>query len=143
MLSIPGLTDDGIRSTKLVELIDLFPTLVEAAGYKPLPLCPEQSHNVMLCREVSSLLPLAHNPNRNDWKTAVFWQYPKGDEINGNVVPKMGYTIRTDRFRYTEWVHIKHLSQHAYKPKWGTFAGKSELYDLKNDPQENINRYEE
>ena len=54
----------------------------------------------------------------------------------------MGYTIRTDRYRYTEWVHIKHLGHHAYKPKWGTVAGKYELYDLKNDPQENINRYE-
>ena len=32
MINIPGVTDQGMTSSNLVELIDLFPTLVEAAG---------------------------------------------------------------------------------------------------------------
>ena len=36
MINIPGVTDHGMTSSNLVELIDLFPTLVEAAGSKKL-----------------------------------------------------------------------------------------------------------
>jgi iduronate 2-sulfatase len=43
MVHIPGKTDKGIVTEKLVEFVDLFPTLVEAADFKPLPLCPEDS----------------------------------------------------------------------------------------------------
>ena len=106
MISIPGLTDRGIKTKKLVELVDLFPTLVEAAGYDPLPLCPEKSHHMTLCRDGSSLLPLFHHPDRDDWKRAAFWQYPKGHKLYENVPSEMGYTIRTARYRYTEWVYI-------------------------------------
>ena len=140
MISIPGRTNHGIRTKKLVEMVDLFPTLVEAAGYDPLSLCPTHSHNMKLCREGLSLLPLIENPNKEDWKNAVFWQYPKGPRIRKNVNRRMGYVIRTDRYRYTEWVYIKHLGGHAYRPNWGRLAGKPELYDLEIDPQENINR---
>ena len=138
MISIPGLTDSGMKTKKLVELVDLFPTLVEAAGYDPLPLCPEKSQHITLCRDGSSLLPLFHDPDRDDWKSAAFWQYPRGDKLSYNVPSKMGYAIRTERYRYTEWVHIKHLSKYAYEPNWGRLID-SELYDLEKDPQENIN----
>ena len=40
MVHIPGKTDDGITTEKLVEMVDLFPTIVEAAGFPPIPLCP-------------------------------------------------------------------------------------------------------
>jgi iduronate 2-sulfatase len=48
MVHIPGKTDKGIVTEKLVEFVDLFPTLVEAADFKPLPLCPEDSTKVGL-----------------------------------------------------------------------------------------------
>ena len=41
MVHIPRKTDDGITTEKLVEMVDLFPTIVEAAGFPPIPLCPE------------------------------------------------------------------------------------------------------
>ena len=55
----------------------------------------------------------------------------------------MGYTIRTKRYRYTEWVGIDLLEGGAYRPNWEDQAATSELYDLEIDPEENINRIDE
>ena len=74
MVSVPGLTDSGVRSDRLTESVDIFPTLVEAAGFPPLDLCPVDSTHVELCREGDSLMPLIENPTTTDWKEAVFWQ---------------------------------------------------------------------
>ena len=83
MVKIPGLTDDGIRTSKLVEFVDLFPTLVEAIGMEPLPTCPLNSTDVELCTEGSSLIPLVKNTNNTEWKDAIFWQQPRGYWGNG------------------------------------------------------------
>ena len=40
MVRIPGLTDNGIVTNRLVEFVDLFPTLVDAVGLPPIPVCP-------------------------------------------------------------------------------------------------------
>ena len=34
-IHVPGLTDDGIITEKLTEIVDLFPTVIEAAGLQP------------------------------------------------------------------------------------------------------------
>ena len=92
MLAVPGLTDSGLRTRHLVEFVDIFPTIVEAAGLPILQaslytdhmirkfhfkVCPEPSNSSMLCTEGSSLMPLIENPESSDWKSAVFWQYPR------------------------------------------------------------------
>ena len=41
------------------------------------------------------MLPLMNNPQQT-WKAAAFSQYPRGSI--------MGYTMRTERWRYTEWI---------------------------------------
>ena len=41
----------GQRVSRLVELVDLFPTLVEAAGLPGLPACPPDSRASHLCRQ--------------------------------------------------------------------------------------------
>ena len=43
MVHIPGQTDQGVTTEKLTEMVDLFPTLVDAAGLPALPVCPENS----------------------------------------------------------------------------------------------------
>ena len=43
MVHVPGLTDKGIVTEKLTEFVDLFPTLVDAAGLPSMPKCPENS----------------------------------------------------------------------------------------------------
>lgn len=46
ILSIPGLTNQGLSTEELVEFVDLFPTVVEAIGLPVPPLCPENSSHV-------------------------------------------------------------------------------------------------
>ena len=140
LLRVPGMTDQGLMTDKLVEMVDLFPTLVEAAEFPALETCSELSNETATCTEGSSLMPLLQDPNNEAWKTAVFWQYPRGH--NQNHIPAyMGYSVRDIRYHYTEWVHIKHLGHHNYQPEWNNPADHEELYDLQNDPQENFNLY--
>ncbi|UCG47386.1 MAG: hypothetical protein JSU94_18080, partial [Phycisphaerales bacterium] len=70
-----------------------------------------------------SMAPLLDEPGRR-WKDAAFSQYPRGRV--------MGYTMRTERFRYTEWQDRK--------------SGRAlarELYDHEADPDENENVVDE
>ena len=75
LVSVPGQAG-GQRVQQLVELVDLFPTLVAAAGFPALPTCPPDSPAPQLCSEGSSLLPLLQDPDIG-WKEAAFWQYAK------------------------------------------------------------------
>ena len=38
---MPGVTDKGMRTKALVELVDVFPSLADVAGIPVPPLCPE------------------------------------------------------------------------------------------------------
>ena len=73
MIRVPGLTDNGLSTNALVEFVDIFPTLIEAAGFPPLPLCPQNySLETALCTEESSFMPLMKNSSM-PWKRAVFF----------------------------------------------------------------------
>lgn len=100
----------GQRSTALVELVDLYPTLASLAGL-PLP-----AH-----LEGTSFEPLLAEPAQS-WKKAVFSQYlrPGKEGI-------MGRSVRAKSWRYTEW-----------KNRQGNDLGV-ELYDEEKDPAENVN----
>jgi arylsulfatase A-like enzyme len=98
----------GQRTRALVEYVDIYPTLCEACGLA-MP-----GH-----LEGRSMMPLVENPAR-PWKKAAFSQYPRGKV--------MGYTMRTERFRYTEWQDRKTKEALA-----------RELYDHDKDPDENVN----
>jgi len=92
----------------LVEFVDIYPTLAELAGLEIPKHC-----------EGTSVVPLMKDPKRK-WKAAVFSQYPRGR--------MMGYSMRTGRWRYTQW---------RERRSGRTIA--SELYDHKNDPGETVN----
>lgn len=127
MIHIPGRTDRSIATHELVEFVDLFPSLVEAAGFKAPPLCPDDSKNVKLCVEGISFLPLIDSPNR-PLKSAAISQ-----TVRENAT--MGYTIRTKQYRYTEWVGFAYGNN---KPLWNKLKA-TELYDHAVDPAENYN----
>lgn len=110
-------------------MVDLFPTLVDAAGLTPLSHCPVESSNVKLCHEGTSLIPLIDNAN-TAVKNAAFSQITRNNNI-------MGYKLRTIRYRYTEWVKFTYFPE--YKANWTDVAG-IELYDYLSDPSENFNR---
>src|SRR5690606_10027333 len=73
-----------------------------------------------------SLKPVLEDPDR-PWKQAAFsqfprpWFYRKQPEV-------MGYSVRTDRYRYTEWQDFKTGEVQA-----------RELYDHQKDPLETKN----
>lgn len=109
IISVPGQKRAGIRTKALVEFVDIYPTLAELAR---LPLPPDL--------EGMSLVPVIEKPNR-PWKRAAFSQYPRGGGV-------MGYSMRTDRYRYTEWIKLSTRERIA-----------TELYDHMTDPEENVN----
>ncbi len=132
MVSVPGLTDDGPVTERLTEFVDLFPTLVEAAGLPEIPLCPEDSKNVTECTEGVSFVPLMKNPKR-PWKSAAFSQYVKYNRPRKAYVA--GYRARTEHLSYTEWVFY---NTSTCKPYWNISYGM-ELYDHGMDEEENHN----
>lgn len=105
IIAAPGLAT-GQHSTKPVELLDLYPTLAELCGLK----APE-------ALEGSSLVPLLKNPADPNWTKPAITQVWHSREA-------WGYSIRTERWRYTEWREGQ--------------AGR-ELYDHETDPEEVTN----
>jgi iduronate 2-sulfatase len=116
ILSVPGMKRAGAHTDALVEFVDIYPTLCELAGL-PLP-----GH-----LEGTSFKPLLDDPQR-PWKRAAFSQYPRSF-VSTHGVDLMGYTMRTDRYRFTVWV-----SRNDH-----TKVDAIELYDHQTDPQENKN----
>lgn len=135
MVRVPGVTDNGMRTQALVELIDIFPSVAELAGIKVPPICPEGKHDLLACVEGTSVAPLLKNPTQS-WKKAAFSQYarpgsglptipghPPFDYEHGENV--MGYTIRVDQYRFTDWVRFNHTTA---TPHWDEVWG-TELYN--------------
>lgn len=132
MMSIPGLTSNHMETHELVELVDLYPTLLEATGHSVPHVCPRKaSGRVPLCREGSSLLPLITG-GQVKWKDSVFSQSIR--PLYGKS-KYSGYSVRTKGFRYTEWVDFTN----EVPDKWSEPVGV-ELYDLEKDPDQLENK---
>ena len=116
LISVPGMKPAGQRTDALVEFVDIYPTLAELCG---LPLPPHL--------EGASFAPVIKDPQRV-WKSAAFSQYPRGRAAIGGA-QLMGYSMRTDRYRFTRSVHQDDHSK----------VDAVELYDHQTDPQENVN----
>ena len=67
LLRVPGVTDGGMRTDALVELIDMFPTVTELAGLPVPPLCPADNKDMLTCVEGTSVAPLLKDPKQK-WK---------------------------------------------------------------------------
>lgn len=121
MIRVPGRNSPGARCDRLVELLDLFPTLCDAAGIAT----PEEMEGV-------SLTPLLVDPDRK-WKSTAFSQFHRSPRVTPDNGRYMGYSMFTDRHHLVEW------------RRWDHLAGKAgdsvaiELYDLQVDPDENVN----
>lgn len=112
IISVPGQKNAGKKTDALVEFVDIYPTLVELCG---LPM-PDGL-------EGASFKPLLDDPSR-PWKKAALSQYPRNIPGQGK---GMGHTLRTDRYRLTEWA-VPGKDFRAY-----------EFYDYQSDPQGNEN----
>ena len=114
IVSAPGQQKRGTKTGALVELVDVYPTLVELAGF-PLPDGLQGT----------SMVPLLNDPTL-EWKQAAFSQHPRPFYLRE--FGFIGYSIRTDRFRYTEWLDVKTRKRVA-----------RELYDHESEPAETAN----
>ena len=137
MIQVPGVTDKGMRTNAIVELIDIFPTLTDLTGLKTPPLCPEGKHNLLTCVEGVSIAPLIDNPNQ-EWKKAAFSQYARPQYAGLFKIPNeppfdpkqdgedvMGYTVRVDQYRFVEWYKFNRTTGVPdFNQIWGT-----ELYN--------------
>ena len=101
VVAAPGTKHAGAASPRTVELLDLYPTLADLTGLKP----PANLQG-------ASLRPLLDDP-RAKWDRPAYTQVQRGKV--------MGRSVRTDRWRYTEWDDGR--------------AG-AELYDHQSDPGE-------
>ncbi|MDB4293496.1 sulfatase [Maribacter sp.] len=142
----------GKKTSALVELVDMYPTLTDLAGLE----VPDHL-------EGQSFAPLLENPDQ-EWKPAVFSQFPSPalrewaanplttemretyfgpliEEVEGRIIAQqgkkwnrelfenelMGYAMRTKRYRFVAW-----------KDRTNPHAAPVdvELYDHQNDPTE-------
>lgn len=102
----------GAASQRLVEWVDIYPTLTELCG---LPSAPGL--------DGSSFVPLLSDPRR-EWKKAAYTMNWRGGE-------RFGRGVRTDRYRYTEWSGGKdgtELYDHQTDPhEWTNLAGNPKV----------------
>ena len=97
----PGVGQVGKASDAIVEMVDIYPTMVELANLTP----PKSVSGVSLAPVLEDVTAIV--------RTSALTQYNNG------------YSIRTNRYRYTEWGENGELGL--------------ELYDHENDPAELIN----
>ena len=105
VIAAPGLSE-GQNTTKPVELLDLYPTLADLCNLTP----PENLEG----KSLRSLMVDPKDPSWNKPAVTQVWNNKKA----------WGYSIRNERYRYTEWLEGR--------------AGR-ELYDHANDPEEVTN----
>lgn len=120
IVAAPGMKANGKSSPRIAELIDVYPTLAELCGLTPPENLPGQS-----------LAPLLADPTAPRDKPALTQVFRGGgggkgkkakDKAKAGGFP--GYSLRTERWRYTEWD----------EGRQGV-----ELYDHQSDPQEYTN----
>lgn len=114
-----GVQAKGKSSEALTEFVDIYPTLADMVGL-PIPSTLQGT----------SLKPLLSTPTMK-WKSAAFSQFLLGRFPRGSQPEKMGYAMRTDRYRYVEWYSWNNDQR-------GELLAR-ELFDHSSDPQENTN----
>jgi uncharacterized sulfatase len=110
VIIMPGAKGNGQVCRRTVEFVDLYPTLADLAGLAP----PKNLEGV-------SLRPLLENPQ-------AAWDRPAFTQVQRGGFP--GYSVRTERWRYTEWDDGKQGAQ-----LYDHDADPNELRNLAGDPK--------
>ena len=111
VIAAPGLKQPGTPTGRLVELVDLYPTLLELARLPPVPGL-----------DGTSLAPLLEEPGRAVKATARTMR-----KVGATRKGQLGRSVRSERWRYTEWPdETVELYDHDHDP--------DELQNLAADP---------
>jgi arylsulfatase A-like enzyme len=112
IVSWPGVTKPGSKNMKLVQNLDYAQTFLDIAGAAQ----PDDMQG-------ASLVPLMEGKNPDDWRKSIYYHYYEYPSVH--MVPRHN-GIRTNRYK------LMHFYQFD---EW-------EFYDLKADPDEYNNLYE-
>jgi iduronate 2-sulfatase len=112
ILKVPG--QKVTKTDALVEFVDIYPSLCELAGLE----LPDHLQG-------TSFVPLIENPDK-EWKEGALSYWPQSNRTDPERVV-VGYTVQTDRYRYTEWIKVS----------TGELLAR-DLFDHQTDPHENI-----
>jgi len=111
IIKVPGL--QASATDNFVELLDIYPTLADLCGFD----IPEHVDG-------KSLVSVIENPDIVQYHKAYsLTPYP---DFHSAIT--LGYSVRTEDYRYVEWVSLRSGNVEA-----------RELYDQRLDPDENIN----
>lgn len=155
LLSVPGMETAGKSTDALVELVDIYPTLCELAGiekpdhvvgtsFAPLLEDPDQDWKEIALSQFPSpaLREWAANPLSPEMRETFFG--PLIEEVEARIIKQqgdlwdrdlfenhlMGYSLRTDRYRFVSWLDSRDLDAPP------VFV---ELYDHEADANETLN----
>jgi iduronate 2-sulfatase len=119
IINAPGVIKKAGHTGSLSELVDLYPTLID--------LCGLQRPDSLAGK---SLVPVLKDP-KAVVKSQALSQFirPYGALSDEKKINVMGYSLRTDKYRFTEWYDLK---THALLA--------TELYDHRTDNKELINQ---
>ncbi len=159
IISTPEMTVRGEGTDALVEFVDIYPTLCELAdlprpghivgtSFVPLLDDPKQEWKDCALSQFPSpaLREWAANPLSDEMRETFFGPLivevedrimkQQGDKWNRNLFENhlMGYSLRTDRYRYVSWLDYRDIDA---QPVF------TELFDHENDPDETRNVAEE
>ena len=109
IMSVPGVTKAGTRTSAFVETVDIYPTFCELAGIEPPKNIDGKSFASVLKDETKST------------RDSIIHVYPRDG--------RLGRAIRTERYRLVEWK----------KPGDSAETAEFELYDYESDPLETKN----
>ncbi|XP_013110817.2 iduronate 2-sulfatase isoform X2 [Stomoxys calcitrans] len=149
----PEFSSDGRELTRnlsvLTELVDIFPTLVDLAHLPSIPRCLNNTpmEEQLTCTEGKSLYPFIRQQSTRIVERELFalsqyprpgrlpTKHPNSDKPKLKQIKIMGYSLRSDTFRYTLWIEFNPLD---FTKDWSTTYGE-ELYDHRLDAMEEIN----
>jgi iduronate 2-sulfatase len=125
IVAAPGMKTAGQSTKRVAELVDVYPTLADVCGLT----APKEL-------EGASLRPLLDDPAAA-WDKAAFTQVlhnrQGGRAQKGGDNAVMGRSVRTERYRYTEWDDGREGSElydHQADPhEWRNLAGDPESAD--------------
>ena len=132
LISAPGIQPSKTKSPS--EFVDIFPTLCDLIGI----IIPDHLDG-------KSLVPMMKDPKVSVKEFSVS-QYPRpankieNARLGWSDGEFMGYSIRTEKYRYTIWLKDTFRS---YKPYSKDLVVASELYDYEKDPNETVNVVDE
>ena len=124
VIHIPACTDHGIESNNIVEALDLFPTLVDAAGLH-ISNCVESSN---ACTEGTSLMPLITSTHLDSIPDCALSQLSQHGI--------MKYSLRVPGYRLS-------VAIDTTSGRWAPEGHLVELYNHENDPYESVNMAED